>query len=216
MSLEQYEISFMLDGLHQFRFQGHHEQARAIRQAMIQDSKASSVDVGDIQVYPVGGSHKGGAQELVDDLVSALWLSEEDQAEQGIEALLGLARQVDSQAREISDQSHLVEFVWNNGGGDDNPFGQSFQVNSQHAETAEQFSDALEAWLVDHDHGYDYSCGAETDKHPLLSLEDAVEATIEVFEDKAIATSQLSTFMDARKLDDATPLAQARKPRRTL
>lgn len=218
MPHHDYEISFLLDGLRQFRFHGSEEHAKAISEAMHADSDAGPGHVGDIQVYPVGGVSAGGAEDLLDNITSAIGLDDfDDEDKEGIDRVRDLARKVDKACDEGSNgRDYLVEFIWNNGGGDDNPYAEGFRGDADNYQASLDFADALGQWLDDHGHAYDFTWGIESEQHPQMDVEDAIEATIDAFKEGGIAPTQLSTLMAARDLEASTPAVRAPKPRRNL
>ena len=94
----------------------------------------------------------GNATELVDTIRTALSLGDITQEQVGLEPMdrawaraADLARQIDALAKDQPTQPLILEFIWDNGGGDDNIFSQGFlsAVGPQGDELADLFFDAI-------------------------------------------------------------------------
>lgn len=114
----------------------------------------------------------GSAMELVDTIVETM--DDEDGAPWN--QVRELAAQIDRIAEGCaSPRPMLVEFVWNNGGGDDNLFGQAFLADvagPDNEALLEAFADALE--LAGDDAFYDFGMQANTsDNH--MSIDDLIQ-----------------------------------------
>ena len=222
MSSSRYEISFLLDDeLCQHQFIGEQSVAEEIRLALEADLKAIDFTrKGDIQVYDAGSAEAGGAEELVETILNAACVDDEDEDIQAkIKALHALAAEVDARAQATAADkrvAYLAEFIWNNGGGDDNPFSQAFQVGARGKKTANGFIQALNDVLEDGDIAYDFSCAPEDGKHEVLSIPDALQATIDTLAQAGVAAPRLEQLRQAHQLDATVTTPSTPRRRRTL
>lgn len=177
-SEQWFELTFLIDG-------------KLDRVAFLSPSPSSQADIGraldeaiqrfvdlapgqshGLSLLPLSSSDpvRGSAQELLQTLSSAVsW--EEDGGSPVWDQLQALAQAIDSQAQNsASTDSLLVEFVWDNGGGDDNPFGDGFVFAKDKEEQRTQahaFVEALEQWGEGEGFWYDFtvSHGSSVDPH---------------------------------------------------
>lgn len=123
-------------------------------------------------VLPWSSDGSSSASHLVETLVDALdaGLEEEDRALWASAVLL--AAQVDSLAERSRSQVLTLEFIWNNGGGDDNIFSQSFRsaLGSDAEEVTNRFVETIE--LAGADSFYDFDVSPEGSKMTLLNLQE--------------------------------------------
>lgn len=117
-------------------------------------------------------SQGGSAIELVDTIVDAM----DDEEDEPWNRVRELAEQIDRLTESCANpQFMLVEFVWNNGGGDDNLFGQAFLADvagPDNEALLEAFSEALEQ--AGNDAFYDF--GMQTDSSDnYMSIDDLIQ-----------------------------------------
>lgn len=217
---QRYEISFLLDKeLHQFQFMADPTIAREIQAAL--DDDMSSLDfgrAGDIQVYEIGDCGTS-AMALVDTILNASSIEDDISLESMISELKRLAEEVDNQAGNANAPlaiAYLAEFVWNNGGGDDNAFAQSFSVQPGEEATAAKFIALLSDVIDQSDVAYDFSCGPQDGKHELLDIAGAIAGAIEIIQGKEIPTPRLDALRQAHALADDTPQPASIRPRHSL
>lgn len=139
-------------------FQTHFMADTALRQriqAALEADAESLSDCGamDVQCY-TPDFDGGSATSLAKDAFHAAGIRQtSDQTNpknEAIEAVLQLATQMDTLSEGAGDAtSWTAEWVWQNGGGEDNAFGQSFSVGPQAEQVARAFTHALEEVLSD-------------------------------------------------------------------
>lgn len=184
----------------------------AIRTA---DLVAGHDTVQDWQVRPLTQSEPGSAVHLVDTIVEALALDEEEDAQ--IEALMTKAKANDALAGASGNTvGHVVDFVWDNGGGDDNCFTQAF-LSASHDEgsrASAAFVDALEDWLDNEGHAYDFTFGPVQTSGPEQPMAEAVQELADELADNedpsSLATSWAQHLRQA--VTDTSPAPARRKP----
>ena len=145
---------------------------------------AKGVSLQDFQVRPLDQEHVGTATQWVHDVSFAVGLDVAKPAPEGDEeawqrwqSLLAAAQQVQDSVEEPGaiPQFLIVEFVWDNGGGDDNLFTQGFWTNKADGETVSAFQEALEAIKNDDGPFYDLSWYGPDDLTVGESLDDLSE-----------------------------------------
>lgn len=211
---QRFEISFMFHGeLAQFQFLGETNLADEIRNALTSDlGPVDPMNKGDIQVYPVD-CHPGSVSEIMDILDDNAEIDEECEATASrIQALRAMGDAIDEAAEQQDSQAWLLEFIWDVGGGDDNPFSQAFNVAQGQDAQAHAFIDALTEFLEGEGIAYEISCGPEQGKHDILPVAEAVNATIEVLKEQQVAAPRLTAIAQSYALEEDTPAAGA--PRR--
>lgn len=127
------------------------------------------MDMSDLQVYPLSPSSGEGAmaaQSLLENIASALDLDYD--TDETLAPVIEKAKALDSITAALSEdetQGTLVEFTWNNGGGDDNAYADTFCSTKVVSGASGHFEDALENWMQDEGHAYDFSF-MDADKEP--------------------------------------------------
>lgn len=115
--------------------------------------KAKDLSVNEFQILRLDGEERGTAKGWVETVASALYIQLNQPAEEGEEESLALWQALMAQAQAIdaslndSDavpQFMVGEFVWDNGGGDDNVFSQGFWTNANASSLFGEFLDTLE------------------------------------------------------------------------
>ena len=202
-----YEISFVGgDALHQFRTRMTHEMSTQLRQAIFQDTDRMMVS--DVQVYPVSEDpNESSAIEMVEILED----NTEDY-EELLPALRELAEKVDSAADAdgATKEVFLIEYVWANGGGDDNAFSQNVCVNKTAVVDNQEFFEALERYLEDRSYDYVVSPFSDVQQRE-ISFRDAVDGTREVLIDLGQPLTKFDTIWQSIELNDNTvPVSKKR------
>jgi hypothetical protein len=127
-----YQVSFIIgrhgDGkLFQYDFLASKNEAKVLHAILL----AGKLDdhVQDLQVYPpTGGDAESSARGTVDDVLSELGVGDWNQSidPDRIKLLQDTAAEIDAGGTTTSSEPWVLEFVWCNGGGDDNAFAQGF------------------------------------------------------------------------------------------
>ena len=153
--MNRYEFSFMHDdAIQKFVFQSNDPNIEAVRKKVNACRGAS--DLQQMQFIPVDGI-TGKATELMDSLTEALecYLEEGDEASKAAKALRVRAETLDERAQAAKRLMPLeIEFIWDNGGDDDNPFQDGFLAASKDPEATQWMLD-VGTWLDDNSFGYD-------------------------------------------------------------
>ncbi len=128
----------------------------------------------DVQIYaPIFGTGSASAEGLLDDVCHAVgfgrWATPSARA---LDHARAVARQIDEAAGKVQEpEPRDVEFVWANGGSDDNAFTQSF--GAANGDLDEHFRLALQELLGDH--AYQFTVGVASED-VLPSLQEALAA----------------------------------------
>jgi hypothetical protein len=202
-----YEISFVGgDGLHQFRTRMDEDTSNRLQKAIYTDTDRLAVS--DVQVYLISeDANETSACEMVQILEDNTFDNE-----QALPALRKLAEKVDQSAQKPGAQKEifLIEYVWDNGGGDDNAFAQNVCVNKKSRATNQAFFDALEAYLEYR--SYDFvatplSMVAERE----LSFREALEGTRDALISLGQPTTRFNAIWEAMELQEKTAPAPRRR-----
>jgi hypothetical protein len=156
--------------------------------------------ISDLQCYQPMGS-EGSAVELLQVLEDSL---DDDVLDQ----LRPMAEAVDNYEPSTPSQSWLVEFVWSNGGGDDNAFSQNVTVAVGGEEAAQLFFDRVEEAMEEAGAAYEFGFNVETEptQDAVSALEDFQSSLDDVFDGTA-DLSVIQAAIDSLSLEDVTPLA---------
>lgn len=150
-----YEISCVLDSnAWQYRFMATEGAPERVRD---QIADVLLDVVGDFQIYaPTSGGEN--AAHLVETLMEALSHCEGSELESAFAAAKGLSAEVDAEAEAAGAAAVArdMEFVWDNGGGDDNCFTQGYMAGPGSLKSA-AFEAALEAAMEDHAYDIGFS-----------------------------------------------------------
>lgn len=210
MEKSLYEISFVgNENLHQFRTRMDKATSEKLYTAI--DKGRDYQVISDVQVYPISEEpDESAAIELVDILDDANY--DEDEKD-NLASLRILAEKVDLAAEKpgAEKETYLVEYVWDNGGGDDNAFSQGVCVNKKARKANKAFFDALEIYLDDKTYDLSYTPASNL-KDLEMSFTDALEATREVLEELGHPLKRLDVILQAAQLEQDTP-AVTRKRR---
>lgn len=166
---EPFEISFIHDGC---RIQAHVELNHRQYEALYQFDRPGIAPQGFSLMALVPNQGGLTAGHLVDTIQEAIFQegmddeNVEDDDRHTWKTLHDMAARIDEHASKAEKPStYLVEFVWENGGGDDNLFGQSFDAddtNAEHIGRLERFVNALEKALDEGGHSYDFGYTKQT------------------------------------------------------
>lgn len=218
MSPQRFEISFLLhDDFSQFQFMGSSALADEIRDALEADLEPVNLtDKGDIQVYCVD-CDPGSAMELLTVILENSCLDEDcEETNAQIQAMKAMAERIDEAPGNGNPQPWLMEFIWDNGGGDDNAFSQAFCVSEDQQATATAFVDQLTDFMEEEGIAYDISGAPEQNKHELMTPAAAVQATIAVLAQHKLPAERLGAIAQSHQLAQDTPAATARARRSGL
>lgn len=184
-------------------------------------------ELGDIQVYPVSETlEHGSAAELVD---AFRWDHDDDLSEDDPDLsnsdrawldLLKCAEALDTEAEKDTGPltHHLVEFVWENGGGDDNAFAQTVSVSPGASAVNAAFFEALGDYLHE-GVGYSFCYETQEDKSlQVMELKDALQclwAALKDLNDDDVKPDRVRTLAESLKLDrDTAPASRLTGQRR--
>jgi hypothetical protein len=166
----RYQISFVADG-HRFQADFMATEAEANRAMAVLDEPMRGA-VSDFQVYRVTHDSAGTAGDLVSTLVGALRFR--DDVEARFRAASDVADAIDAAASVASGFAvRTLDFVWDNGGGDDNCFTASYLL-SNGCELGDEF-EALVSKALDDD-TYDLAFTDDTDMVPDRDLSGIADA----------------------------------------
>ena len=167
-----FELSFLTQGslervaLRSVSPNAIHELGRAVDQAIRRFLDAAPGESHAISLISLASDMKSGsAGDLLNVIAEAISLEFDDESEpeeeQAWDNLVALAERVDSvSSPDLALVPVSVDFVWDNGGGDDNAFSDGFlccQADPENLEAAYQFVEALKEWGENESHWYDFS-----------------------------------------------------------
>lgn len=214
-------VSFILDGTrHEVDFLATPAEATALFSKLetvrLADLLAGRDTVQDWQVRPLSKEEPGSAAHLLETITEEVFMDDADELAK-VAALKTLAEANDALAGiGPTGAGHVVDFAWDNGGGDDNCFTQSYQVASGEAgeRASEAFADALEDWLVSEGHGYDFSIGPVQTARSEQSMAEAIQDLAGEMEDHDEPSSLASTWAKQLRetVAETAPAPSRRKP----
>lgn len=146
-----HQVSFVLGGQRrQFEFEANVETADRVAAAL--SLHLSGIDayldggIQDLQVYPPLVAPASACSGVADILSAADWLDEADDPDdvKAVKALEAIAEEIDAASAAHGEAAvWTIEFVWCNGGGDDNCYGDSILAPPGAQSLRERFEAAL-------------------------------------------------------------------------
>lgn len=166
------------------------------------------------QVLNVGFEEEAGtAAELVETITDALSVGEDHDNKAAWDKVRALAEQIDASAGGAATKTLLVEFIWDNGGGDDNLFSQSFRADVGGAESEallEQFTEALEA--AGTDDFYDFGVATEESHMNLEDLRDWLAETDDAVHAPLAVVLEQVALLGATEAEDTVAVRRTPRP----
>lgn len=190
-----------------------------LRSVQMASRTANQDSVQDLQVRPLSAPSPGSASELLTTITDAVD-TDDTEEDPEIQTLTALAEASDTLAETDSTPLiHEVNFAWDNGGGDDNLFTQDFLGSSSMAgvQASTAFADALEQWLNNHSHAYDFTLGPGEMDAPTDTLVEAVGDLAQELDDAVasgdapLVASVWAGHLRQAVEEPATPPAPARR-----
>ena len=201
MEQELYEISFIgKEALYQFCTRMDHATSEQLQKAIYNDTNRQ--EVSDVQVYRISEEkNETSAIEMVEIMEDNTY--DDDCV---LPALRKLADKVDVAVGKPGAEKEilLVEFVWDNGGGDDNAFAQNVCVNKRARKTNKAFFYALKNYLNGISYDYSVTSIAGT-KEREIPFYEAIQTALDVLIDLEQPVKLLTVIRDAIELDERTP-----------
>jgi hypothetical protein len=176
-----FQLSFILDRqLRQFNFLATQQEVDRVVHSLSDVLRGS---VQDFQIYTPSSASKtivadGSAAHLIETLEEACEPS--GAAEKSEFARVAeLSERVDAESAISPGAVSILEFVWSNGGGDDNAFGQSYLAPADKS-LSDEFEKAVSGLMGRY--SYDLSFNAPSDHEPEGDMEDALEVLYDSLE----------------------------------
>jgi hypothetical protein len=158
-----YQIDFLLNARrHQADVWMTPDQAKAVETALTKAASSLRVDrqpvIAGLGVRLMSDEGIGTALEALDTIGTAVGESVAAPSSPAFAVLVEQAKAIDAEAAvpTATTVCQSIEFIWDNGGGDDNAFAQSFMAQKQSARV-DVFADALDGWLTEEGHAYDFA-----------------------------------------------------------
>ncbi len=194
----------------------------AVQMEMVNSSHFSASE---FQILPLGVEHSGTAKHLVETIAEALGIElgnsqeENDQDDDSWarwKKLEACAVKIDEFSEKIPEEKReywSVEFIWDNGGGDDNAFGQGFLMDPNRPQSFQRFCEALED--IENEEGpfYDVCWESQSMMEDAMSLPE-LEALVAPLGVPSFhqAISSLITSLRAEELENTLPPAEEAPP----
>jgi hypothetical protein len=137
------------------------------------------IDMSDLQVYALpmnAQANANSAEGELDNIVSALSLNGEPETP-ALADVRAKAVALDALTDALSaeqTQVTLLEFNWENGGGGDNAYGSDFLSTKAPSDAGMAFEDALENWMTEEEHGYDFAFSDGNPPAPTVNASSAL------------------------------------------